>query len=216
MSFEWDLPPSPGASPWAAPPSMTFAAAYPRMLIALLPPGKAWVVLAGSLLEKLFEACADELARHEARVVDLVEEADPRTASELLPEHERELDLETDDATLTEADRRARVVARLIARQRYRPSDFQLALAPLLGQDAADVEVIERTAAEAAAMGDPREIYRFFVYRDPGLPGTYQLDAAQELVDKIKPSHTQGHVIESVDFLCDDPLSLCDRDLLGV
>ena len=107
------------------------------------------------------------------------------------------------------------MVASTIARQRFRPADFQIALAPLLGQDADDVSVIETSHAAAVAMGDVREIYRFFVFRDPGIPETYYLDSAQDLVDKIKPSHTIGHVIENVSLLYDDPFSLYDRDLFG-
>ncbi len=185
--------------------------AYKRMMMALLPPGRLWRFV-GSKLSELFAGCADELERLDARYGDLLNESLPSTATELLPEYERELDMEAAD---TIAERRARVVARHIARQRFRPEDFQTSLSPLLGLDPADIVVIERTHADALAMGDEREIYRFFIYRDPGLPGTYYLDAAQELVDQIKPSHTQGHLIESVDFLCDDPFSLCDRDLLG-
>lgn len=187
------------------------AGPYQRMMMALLPPGKLWRLVAGTL-SALFLACADELARVDARATDLLRESDPRTAVELLPEYERELDLEEGN---TIAERQARIVARLLARQRFRPVDFQLALAPLLGQDAADVVVMERTHAMALAMGDVREIFRFFIYRDPTLPGAYYVDSAQEQVDAIKPTHTAGHVIESIDFLCDDPFSLCDRDLLG-
>jgi hypothetical protein len=244
-------------------------------------------------------------------------------------------------------ERRARVVARLVRRQRYRPVDFQAALAPLLVLDPGQVAVIQRTRAFCVAIGDDREIYRFFVYRDPALgafsvidpgeagnqgfevitthgvwpvemrarsgttiaisfvdnanftaatvevhdgqrwtgsawvaepstcgvlvtgndtraivlvslieaaingasqlvqvtpnpsddpansvvmadmgssneiavfpPGTatYFLASAQELLDSMAASHTRGHVIESINFLCDDPFSLCDRDLLG-
>lgn len=300
------------------------------MLSAFLPPGRVWR-LADSVLSKLLLAFADELARVDGRANDLYEEADPRTADELIPEYERELALATDDilmtlatapmgvetsgadwaATLTalvpgispltlsvqiaesfpntievrdnevfvfpswvsaigtigvlagaggglivwtvadletaidagsllaqvttpdanptnvlleqverlgafsgDDERRARIVARTIARQRYRPVDFQTALAPLLGQDADDVVVIETTHAQAVAMGDVREIYRFFILRDPNVPGTYYLDSAQELVDQIKPSHTSGHMIETTAALYDDPHSLYDRDLL--
>lgn len=185
---------------------------FARMLIALLPPGKVWRLIAGSDLVRVLEGCADELSRVEARAVNLLDEADPTTTEEMLPEYERELGLSSDG---TVEERQARIVARRIARQRYRPVDFQTALAPLLGQDAVDVVVIERSRVFAIAIGDDREIYRFFIYRDPTDPGTYQLAAAQALVDKIKPSHTVGHVIESINFLCDDEFSLCDRDLLG-
>lgn len=186
--------------------------AYQRMQAALLPPGKLWRLVGDSLLSALFLGAADELERFDARVGDLLAEADPRNATELLAEYERELDL---DEASTTAERRARILARLIARQRYRPVDFQTALAPLLGQDADDIVVIETSNAVAESMGDVREIFRFFIYRDPTLPNDYFVDSAQDLVDAIKPSHTIGHVIESIDFLCDDEFSLCDRDLLG-
>lgn len=169
-------------------------------------------VIADSLLFTLFAANADELGRLEARTTDLLNEADPTTAVELLPDYEAELEL---PSTGTNAERQARIVARLIARQRYRPVDFQTALAPLLAQLPANVVVLERTAAFAASIGDVREIFSFFIYRDPTLPGTYFLASAQALVTAIKPSHTIGTVIESISFLCDDAHSLCDRDLLG-
>lgn len=189
----------------------TVGDAYQRMMMALLPPGRVWRAV-DSLLSALFRAAADELERFDARMGDLLRESIPSEANELLPEYEAELDL---DPAATIAERKARVLARHLARQRYRPVDFQTSLSPLLGLDPGDIEVIERSHADALAMGDEREIFRFFIYRDPGLPGTYYLDSAQDLVDQIKPSHTLGHVIESVDFLCDDAESLCDRDLLG-
>lgn len=188
------------------------ASAYQRMQMALLPQGKVWRLIGASFLAKLFLGCADEIGRLDARAGNLVDESDPRTATELLPEYERALGLDVASST---AERRARIQARLVARQRYRPVDFREALAPLLGQAPADVVVLERTHAFAASSGDVREIYRFFVYRNPAVAGVYYLASAQKLVDEIKPSHTVGHVIESVNFLCNDPYSLCDRDLLG-
>lgn len=169
-------------------------------------------VVIASVLHKLFEGCADALERIDVRVGDLLDEADPSTADELLPEYERELGLESSG---TIEERRARVVSLTVARQRYRPIDFQNALASLLGLNPEDIAVIERTHAQAVAMGDAREIFRFFIFRDPALAGTYFIASAQDLVDKIKPTHTAGYVIESDDFLCDDPFSLTDRDILG-
>jgi uncharacterized protein YmfQ (DUF2313 family) len=188
------------------------ADAYQRMQLALLPPGRLWRLLGESVLLDLFAGVAIELERFHTRALELLAESDPSTAVELLPEYESELDLE---AAATTEERQARVVARHVARQRYRPVDFQVALAPIFGQLAADVVVLERTHAMAVAMGDAREIFDFFLYRDPTEPGAYYIDSAQELIDKIKPSHTLGFAIESIDFLCDDEFSLCDRDLLG-
>jgi hypothetical protein len=188
------------------------AEVYARMLKALLPPGR-WRLDADGVLSKVFTATGDELARVDGRAQDLLRESDPRTADELLPDFERVLELSS-DGTLEE--RRARVVSLLVRRQRYRPADFQQALAPLLGQLTEDVVVIERGRAFAILVEDDREIFRFFIYRDPGIAGTYDLEGAQDLIDRMKPSHTKGHVIESINFLCDDEFSLCDRDILGV
>jgi hypothetical protein len=192
---------------------MALAEAYARMMAALLPPSRMWRLDASAVLAKLLLASSDELERVDGRSADLIEESDPRTTDELLPDFERMFRLSSSG---TLAERRARVVALTILRQRFRPVDFQTALAPLLGLAPADVVVVERTHAAAVAMGDPREIYRFFVFRNPALPGTFDLVAAQAVVDLIKPSHTVGTVIQSINFLCDDPDSLCDRDNLGV
>ena len=201
------------AAPFALDVSFAFgtAEAYASMMFKLLPPGRLWKWI-GAELQKLFLACGDELNRFDERIQDLLREAIPSTAAELLPEYERELGLPSDG---TQAQRHARIVARTIARQGYRPIDFQNALAPILGLAPADVQIIETSPAEAASMGDVREVFRFHIYRDPTLPGSYSVTDAQALVDQIKPSHTVGTVIESVDFLCDDSLSLCDSDLLG-
>ena len=184
---------------------------HARMMLALLPPGRLWRMVA-SKMRTMFAAFADELDRLEARAFALLLESNPATTVEMVPEYEAELGLAS---TGTTAERSARIVATYVAQQGYRPIDFQTALAPLLGQAAANVVVIERTHAQAAAMGDDREIYRFFVYRDPSLGGTYYLASAQQLINTIEASHTIGTAIESVSMVCDSPYSLCDRDLLG-
>lgn len=166
-----------------------------------------------SILSKFWEAIAAELARVQGRAGYLLDESIATAAMELLPEYESELALESMG---TFAERVARVIAAAIARQRYRPIDFQTALASILGLSPEQIVIIERTHAQAVAMGDEREIYRFFIYRDPTLPGIWYITSAQQFIDKIKPSHTLGYAIESNNFLCDDPLSLTDRDILGV
>lgn len=189
------------------------ADAYKRLQEALLPPGKIWRLIGASLLDKLFAGASDELERLDGRATDLLREAVAANCSELLPEYEAELGL---PSTGTTAERKARVVAQDLADGGVRPVDFQNALAPLLGQLPANVVVIEVTAAEAAAISDAREHYHFYIYRDPALAGAYYLDSAQTLVDQMCRSSCNGQVIESISFLCDDPFSLCDRDLLGV
>jgi hypothetical protein len=198
--------------------------AYGRLLVDLLPPGRLWKLLGDTLLKRFLLAPATELARVHERAVDLYREAFISTADELLEEWEADYDLAPAEGD-TDAVRQARVLARMIQRQRVRPADYQSSLAGLLGQEVGDVVVIERTNASALAMGGPgtgptglgheREVYRFLIYRDPAEPGSYDLAGAQALIDEIHHSNTLGQVIESIDFLCDDEFSLCDRDLLG-
>ncbi|MEW6612715.1 MAG: putative phage tail protein [Pseudomonadota bacterium] len=65
------------------------AADYTAQLQALLPQGAAWPRDADATLTKLLRALAEELARVDARAEDLLDEADPRTAYELLADWER-------------------------------------------------------------------------------------------------------------------------------
>lgn len=187
------------------------ARSYAGMLASLFPVGRAWDFVTGTLSNFLLGA-ADEMVRVDARVGDMLDEADPTTAVELLPDYERELGLV---AAPTVAERRANIVALLVRRQKFRPVDFQNALSALLALTPASIVVIERTRAQVIAIGDDREIYRFFIYRDPSLPGTYFIASAQAVVDSMAPSHTIGTVIESVSFLYADPHSLYGRDLMG-
>lgn len=58
------------------------------MLQALLPPGRLWRRDAGSNLTRLLRAISRGLVRKHQRILRMREEADPRTAYELLPEWE--------------------------------------------------------------------------------------------------------------------------------
>lgn len=91
---------------------------YAAHLQALLPLGSAWPRSAGATQTALTEALAPELARAHNRAADLVEEADPRTTSEMLADWERVTGLPDECLGLgaDEDARRAAVVARLISR----------------------------------------------------------------------------------------------------
>lgn len=65
------------------------ASAYAAQLRALLPQGRAWNRSPDSMLGRLLDGIAQEFARIDARADDLLDEADPRTALELLPDWER-------------------------------------------------------------------------------------------------------------------------------
>ena len=63
---------------------------YAGMLQVLMPPGGAW---RGPVTAELIDVVAGELARVDARLEALLEEADPRRALELLDDWERDLAL---------------------------------------------------------------------------------------------------------------------------
>jgi uncharacterized protein YmfQ (DUF2313 family) len=65
------------------------AKAYLQQLQALLPQGLAWPRTIDAYLTKLLSAFSQELGRLDLRIDNLIDEADPRTTLELLPEWER-------------------------------------------------------------------------------------------------------------------------------
>lgn len=187
------------------------AADYARMLVAHLPPGRAFR-LVGGVLRKLLDGIAEEFARVDARATDLLRESLPSKAVELLPEYETDLGIA---AGTTNAERQSAIVSRLVARQRYRPVDLAAALAPLLAIDAEELSIIETSVAQAAATGDPRNVYTFFVLRDWSAPGTYYLDRAQKLLDAIAPAHTRGLVIETNQNVIGSQYAIVGRTPVG-
>jgi uncharacterized protein YmfQ (DUF2313 family) len=206
----------PLAGPLGADVDEALVLAYARVIRDLFPPGRLWNWESGSVLDRFTKACAIELARIHQRAVWLLKELDPTITSQLLPEWEEMLGI-TPAEGATDAARRAAVVARWVHRQRFRPADFQLALYLVLGFAlTTDAVVLEHSRAHAVAVNDSREIFRFFVYRNPGLPGTWDLAEAQRIIDDIQPAHTKGYAIESINLLYEDPRSLFDRDVFGV
>lgn len=108
---------------------MDLIGAYARQLKQLLPGGALWNLDQESWLSRLFLGVAGELARVDARGGDLVNEWDPRTATETLPEWERILGLAPAGST---AARRAAVVRAYLARGGQTPAYF-VELAARLG-----------------------------------------------------------------------------------
>lgn len=67
---------------------MSKKAAYLEQFKALMPPGEAWLPERGSTLEALLSVFAAEFAKIDARALELLNEADPRSTLELLGEWE--------------------------------------------------------------------------------------------------------------------------------
>lgn len=88
----------------------SLAAAYRNMMVNLQPRGRAWTRSPTSNLWALWDAFAQELARLHGRIENLMNEADPSTALELLADWERAAGLPDDclpaGGTITERQRR--------------------------------------------------------------------------------------------------------------
>lgn len=57
--------------------------------------------------------------------------------------------------------------------------------------------------------------HHFYVYRNPALPGSPDLAAADATLRGLKQAHTVGAVITSKVAICDDPNSFCDLTPIG-
>lgn len=57
--------------------------------------------------------------------------------------------------------------------------------------------------------------FHWYAHRDPGDPGSPDMEAAHALVQKIKPAHTDAAAVLSLSLLCDNDTGLCDHTPLG-
>lgn len=107
---------------------------YRSQLQALLPPGDAFSAATGVVLTQLLDAMAEELARIDARAANLLDEADPRSTTELIGDWERVLGLPdscaASDTTLD--SRRGAVIAKLTA-SGYQTPAYYIAAAAAIG-----------------------------------------------------------------------------------
>ena len=112
------------------------AADYRDQLKALLPPGDAWTAEEGEPLNQLLLAFGDGMVAFDARLLELLEEADPRTTNELVGAWEAVVGLpdECIDISPFIAQRRAAIWQKLVGLGGQTPAYF-LAVADRLGFD---------------------------------------------------------------------------------
>tara|TARA_B100000700_G_scaffold15695_1_gene15458 strand:+ start:6083 stop:6670 length:588 start_codon:yes stop_codon:yes gene_type:complete len=122
---------------------------YHGILDALAPPGQALPSNPESLWQRLLEARAGAFARLDGRADRLLEEADPRTASELLPDWERVTAMPDlcVEAEQTLAERRA-AVERVMAGTGGASTAYFIELAAALGYT---IEIEDYTAHTVGA-----------------------------------------------------------------
>lgn len=191
----------------------TDADQYQRHLQALMPLGRAWSREDDATLSQLLAGFATALARNHNRGVDLINEADPRTTLELLPDWERVCGL-PDNCTAageTVQERRAVVVAKVTARGGQSIAYFS-ALAERLGyvvtveerqpftfgasefgggEEMAPAEIRFRWRA---AVHEPRVTWLEFGVSRFGPAGFGVIARAEDLeciIRRLKPGHTE-------------------------
>ncbi len=118
-------------------------AAYRAQAIALQPRGRLWPAAGAPLLHTLYDAFGACFARAHARLLRVLEEADPRSTDEMIDDWERLLGLPDEcmpaDATLTLQARRLRVVQKLV-RGGGQTRAFYRELAEILGYE---IDIVE-------------------------------------------------------------------------
>lgn len=122
-------------------PSESLIGRYRDALLRLLPPGPAITKAIGSSVYRLMEGIGVEPARVDQRAQDLLREAIPTTAVELLEEWETLVGLPDACAPAsTTADRQALVGARLVGLGGHAPGDYEAVAQALLGDTFVSIE----------------------------------------------------------------------------
>lgn len=188
------------------------AADYRKQLEKLLPQGLAFKRDPGSLLLALLEGMAEELARIDGRSTQLIQEADPRTADELLEDWLRVVGV-PDPCTvyaLGAEDEKAQLLQKL-TRQVGQNADFWLEIAQTLGYSTAQVLEYREFRVDDNSVGDPLydakwkhtftvQVAEPLIYFRAGeaRAGEYLTRSSAELLNctlqKSKPAHTVAFV----------------------
>lgn len=165
---------------------------YASQIAALLPSGAAWDFADDGIFAALISALADEMDRIDGRICDLVREADPRTALELLPDWERMAGLpdECFGAADSIAERQI-AAAQKITGQGGQSRPFFIALAAQLGYVVEIEEFAPFTAGCRAGEDLNSEDWRF-VWRMNILPPEADIPAEQFLLSQFTAGSAAG------------------------
>lgn len=188
---------------------MGTALEYRSQALAHLPPGPAFTREPGSQLAQVYLALAAELVRIEGRMQDALEEADPRTTVELLPEWEDAYGIpgDCDAGATTPALRRSQLVAKVSSSGGQSRAYLQQVAASI----GWPIEIEEHTPfrCDVNAAGDAVSdgyVFVFTVHAPPYVPTFFEAgrsvagDSLQEssnallecTIDAVKPAHTKA------------------------
>lgn len=196
---------------------MATADDYLAQLLALAPQGAAWPKESGASLARLFAGLAEELARIDGRADVLLEQIDPRTATEMLPDWERAFGLPDGCVTADPTeDARRMAVHQRVAAMGGQSKPYFISMSTLLGYD---TEIDEYRPSRVAftlpqvIRGRPWAFaWRVAVYGPAFLSDTpaYASADLQCVINRSKPAHT----IVSFDF-APDPAPTLHFDFLN-
>lgn len=132
------------------------AESYLHKLQALLPKGRAWAHEVGSVLTNLLTGIAQEFARIDVRIDELLDETDPRTTSELLPDWERVAGLPDPCVTIdqTLAQRRLALESKLTM-QGGQSRPYFIEMADALGYPNTTIDEYSTFNCGESGCGDP-------------------------------------------------------------
>ncbi|SFT73666.1 YmfQ family protein [Halomonas saccharevitans] len=130
---------------------------YRRLLFQLLPPGMVWPTEPESNVQRLLDGSAQEYARVDARVLELLTEVDPRQADVLFPEWEASYGLPSACAPAGQSltDRRVALIGRIVGRGGMRQQDY-IDLAEGLGYEGAIIVEHQEATVELGGGVGPR------------------------------------------------------------
>jgi uncharacterized protein YmfQ (DUF2313 family) len=182
------------------PPALNMS--YGDILRQHLPQGPAWAALDGGELKNFLDGLGETFEQAKLRFLDLLEEFDPRTTTDLLPDWERVYGLPGDNPSppTTLADRRAALWAKMLGYSDPTPAYF-ISLAAALGYTATITQRVYPVCvcnSPGTLTNSPASGCTSLLYDDPWafvwtINATSQptVDATLEwLVRSIAPDHT--------------------------
>lgn len=163
---------------------------YGQVLRQLLPEGLPWK---GGMLKALLRGLGTELSRVEAKILQLLSEANPHEAVDLLPEWEEVCGLS--GTGLSDAQRRAAIIGKIMGRGGLTKS-YIFNIAFLMGYRIEITEVHPALAGQLSAGDGAYSEEAAFVFIVSVLNGDMSQEGLQFLIDLVnnsKPAHTVAY-----------------------
>lgn len=198
----------------ALPSGTTDADRFARALAQLR--GPEVTAVDGSLVAEDLRVLGQLLADARTRILVAIDQAHPGRATEELSELEEEYGV-PDGTSLPLADRQRR----LLAKHRARNAGDRPNLLRTARTLAAEAQIVSIARADVVGT-DTNAVFRFVVllteahWDDEGLRMTLDALLAQQVTGHVDWVLTVGDGPSLDVFRCDDPDSLCDRDVLSI